>query len=421
MAEENSAVKEITVIGAGIVGIVTAIYLQREGHRVTVVDRQSPGEGTSFGNAGSVAPGSIVPVAMPGTLKQVPKWLSDPLGPLTLSWRQLPFMLPWFLHFQRACNPDRVQRAAAVLRSLNAPSVDAYVDLLGAAGAPELLRHEGMLHVYKTEAGFKASAFGRRLRADNGCVMELVDADKIRELAPGLSPGYRWGFNLLDNAHVRSPQGVVQALAAHFKDKGGTLIRANVTDIRCDAGAGVQLHTDDVVLTAECVVIAAGYASAKLAAKLGTKVLLAPERGYHIEIPGAVTAQHCPVTDGESRFVATPMAGGLRIAGTSEFQAADAAPNWARAETLAKLAEGMFPGIKVENYSRWMGVRPSTPDSSPVIGRSPRHRQVLFAFGHGHWGLMSAPVTGQLVADLVAERTPRIDLSPFRPERFSLY
>ena len=185
-------------------------------------------------------------------------------------------------------------------------------------------------------------------------------------------------------------------------------------------GNRVQLHTNDVTLTAECVVISAGYASAQLAAKLGTRVLLAPERGYHIEIPGAVTEQHCPVTDGESRFVATPMAGGLRIAGTSEFQAADAAPNWARAETLAKLAEGMFPGIKVENYSRWMGVRPSTPDSMPIIGRSPRHQQVVFAFGNGHWGLMAAPATGQLVADIVAERTPRIDLSPFRPERFSL-
>jgi D-amino-acid dehydrogenase len=412
--------KEITVVGAGIVGIVTAIYLQREGHRVTVVDRQAPGEGTSFGNAGSVAPGSIIPVAMPGTLKQVPKWLSDPLGPLSLSWRQLPFMLPWFLHFQRACNADRVRRGAAILRSLNAPAVEAYADLLAAAGAPELLRREGMLHVYKTEAGFKASAFGRQLRTDNGCVVELVDADRIRELAPGISPGYRWGFNLPDNAHVHSPLLVVQALAELLKRNGGTIIRAKVTDIECDVGGGVSLRTDGMSLSAECVVIAAGYASGKLAAKLGTHVPLAPERGYHIEIPGAGMTQHGPVTDGEARFVATPMAGGLRIAGTSEFQAADAAPNWARAETLATLAEKMFPGMRAVNYSRWMGVRPSTPDSTPVIGRSSRHKQVLFAFGHGHWGLMAAPVTGQLVADLVADRAPRIDPSPFRPERFRL-
>lgn len=411
--------KEVTVIGAGIVGIVAAVSLQREGHKVTVVDRQAPGEGTSFGNAGSLAPGSIIPVAMPGTLQQVPKWLSDPLGPLSLSWRQLPFMLPWFLHFQRACNADRVRRGAAILRSLNAPSVEAYAGLLAAAGAPELLRREGMLHVYKTEAGFRGSAFGRQLRLDNGCAMELVDADKIRELAPGIASGYRWGFYLPDNAHVRSPLRVVQALAGHFQRTGGTLIRADVRDIEGDAG-GVKLRTSGGSLSSEYVVIAAGFASGKLAAKLGTRIPLAPERGYHIEIPGAAPAQHCPVTDGESRFVATPMAGGLRIAGTSEFQSPDAPPNWARAETLATLAEKLFPGMQAVNYSRWMGVRPSTPDSSPVIGRSPRHRQVLFAFGHGHWGLMAAPVTGQLVADLVADRAPRIDLSPFRPERFRL-
>ena len=411
--------KEITIVGAGIVGIVSAIYLQREGHQVTVVDRQAPGEGTSFGNAGSVAPGSIIPVAMPGTLRQVPKWLSDPLGPLSLSWRQLPFMLPWFWHFQRACNADQVRRSAANLRVLNAPGIDAYADLLAAAGAPELLRREGMLHVYKTEAGFKGSAFGRRLRLDNGCAVELVDADGIRALSPGIAPAYRWGFHLPDNAHVRSPLRVVQVLAEHFGRKGGKMVRAEVTDIRCETG-GVNLHTDRTVLSAESVVIAAGYASGRLAARMGNRVPLAPERGYHIEIPAAKPAQQCPVTDGESRFVATPMAGGLRIAGTSEFQAADAAPNWARAEALATLAENLFPGLRAENYSRWMGVRPSTPDSMPVIGRSPRHPALLFAFGHGHWGLMAAPATGQLIADLVAGRPPRLDITPFRPDRFRI-
>lgn len=412
------SLREVTVVGAGIIGIATAIYLQREGHRVTVIDRQAPGEGTSFGNAGSIAPSSIVPIALPGTLKHVPKWLRDPLGPLTLSWRQLPFLLPWFLHFQRACRLDRAQRAASILRSLNGPAVDAYTELLAAAGAPELLRREGMLHVYKTENGFNASAFGRKLRTENGCVVELVDAEKIRELAPGLAPEYRWGFYLPDNAHVRNPSRVVKVLAEYFTRNGGTLVHATVTDIKCDTNGPVALETDAGPRSAEYVVIAAGFASGRLAARLGTRVPLAPERGYHIEIPGAAPAQKCPVTDGGARFVATPMEGGLRIAGTSEFRAADAPPNWARAAALATLATKMFPGMKAVDYTRWMGTRPSTPDSAPVIGRSPRHKQVLFAFGHGHWGLMAAPATGQLIADLIAARTPRIDITPFRTERF---
>jgi D-amino-acid dehydrogenase len=413
----NSA--KLTVIGAGIVGIVTAIYLQREGHHVTVIDRQAPGEGASFGNAGSIAPSSIVPTALPGTLRQVPKWLLDPLGPLTISWRQLPLMLPWFLHFRRACSPVRAQHAAANLRSLNKPAVDAYADLLAAAGAPELLQREGMLHVYKTQAGFNASAFGRKLRAENGCAVELVDAIKIRELSPEISSAYRWGFYLPDNAHVRNPLRVTRVLAGHFIRNGGMLERASVRSINCNSHGSITLDTDAGTQTAECVVIAAGFASAKLAARLGTRIPLAPERGYHIEIPGAAPRQQCPITDGGSRFVATPMEGGLRIAGTSEFQAVDALPNWDRAQALATLASKMFPGLRVDHYTRWMGVRPSTPDSAPVIGRSSRHKRVLFAFGHGHWGLMAAPATGQLIADLVAERMPRIDITPFRPERFA--
>lgn len=413
----NSA--KLTVIGAGIVGIATAIYLQREGHRVKVIDRQAPGEGASFGNAGSIAPSSIVPTALPGTLRQVPKWLLDPLGPLTISWRQLPLMLPWFLHFRRACSPARAQRAAANLRSLNKPAVDAYADLLATAGAPELLQREGMLHVYKTQAGFNASAFGRKLRAENGCAVELVDAIKIRELSPEISSDYRWGFYLPDNAHVRNPLRVTRVLAEHFIRNGGMLERNSVRNIRCNSHDIVKLETDTGIQTAECVVIAAGFASAKLAASLGTRIPLAPERGYHIEIPGAAPQQQCPVTDGGSRFVATPMEGGLRIAGTSEFQAVDALPNWDRAQALVTLASKMFPGLRADHYTRWMGVRPSTPDSAPVIGRSPRHKRVLFAFGHGHWGLMAAPATGQLIADLVAERMPRIDITPFRPERFA--
>ncbi|MCW5605349.1 MAG: FAD-dependent oxidoreductase, partial [Burkholderiales bacterium] len=330
--------KEITIVGAGIVGVMTAIYLQREGCRVTVIDRQAPGEGTSFGNAGSIAPSSIIPIAVPGTLRQVPKWLRDPLGPLTLSWRQLPFLLPWFLHFRRACRPDRARRTAATLRSLNGPAVDAYAELLAAAGVPELLRHEGMLHVYRTEAGFNASASGRKLRADNGCTVEVVDTERIRELVPSLSPDYRWGFYLPDNAHVRNPSRVVKALAALFERNGGTLVRAMVMDLECHANGTVVIETDAGRETAECAVIAAGYASTRLAARLGTRIPRAPERGYHIEIPGAAPEQKCPVTDGGSRFVATPMEGGLRIAGTSEFRAADAPPNWKRAEILAKLA-----------------------------------------------------------------------------------
>ena len=411
---------DVTVIGAGAIGIVSALMLRREGHRVTVIDRQAPGEGASFGNAGSLAPSSIVPIALPGTIRQVPKWLRDPLGPLTLSWQQLPKMLPWFLHFNRACGEDRARRAATLLRAMNTPSIEGYAELLAEAGASDLLRRQGMLHVYRREASFNGSAFGRELRRDNGCEFEIVDADRIHALAPGLSKEYRYGFFLPDNAHLAGPGNVVKALAAHLQRIGGVIEQAEVTAIR-GAGEGVTLEVGGRTRQADIVVLAAGHASGRFAAQVGTHVPLAPERGYHIQIPGAEPGLHCPVTDGEGRFVATPMAGGLRFAGTSEFQAAGAPPNWDRAEILAKQAKSMFPGLEVKNYSRWMGVRPSTPDSAPVIGRSPLHPGVLFAFGHGHWGLMAAPATGRIVSDLVAGRTPKIDPAPFSAERFGWF
>lgn len=419
-AIDSSATREVTVVGAGIIGIVTAVHLQREGHRVTVVDRDDPGNGASFGNAGSIAPSSILPMAMPGVLRNLPNWLRDPLGPLTISWRLLPRLLPWFLHFRRACDPARARRAASALRALNAAAVEAYAELLAAAGAPELLRREGMLHVYRSEGGFAASAFGRQLRMDNGCAVEVADSHRIRELAPGLSPAYRWGFYLPDNAHVRNPARVVEVLARHFADNGGRIERAHVKGFTMDANGPVALQTDAGAVPVGHVVLAAGHASGALASKAGTRVPLAPERGYHIEIPQARPLQHCPVTDGEARCVATPMEGGLRIAGTSEFNAAQAPPDWARAEALARNAAAMFPGLQTAGHGRWMGVRPSTPDSAPVIGRSPVYRRLYFAFGHGHWGLMAAPATARILADLVAGRTPAIDIAPFRPDRFSL-
>ena len=409
--------KDITIIGAGIVGVATGIYLQRDGHRVTIVDKGDPGQGTSFGNAGSIAPSSIIPFAVPGVLKNVPKWITDPLGPLTLSWRQLPSLLPWFLHFRSACTRERAQRGAKALRSINGPSLENYKALLASVGASDLLRHDGMLHVYRTESSFAGSAFARELRNENAAEIEIVDAARIHDIEPALADDYRYGFFLRDNGHVRSPWRVVDVLAKHFVAQGGTLVKANVDGISVTNGA-VSLSTDAGEVSGDYAVVAAGAASPRFVRWLGVTVPVAPERGYHIEIPEPRVNLRVPVTDADGKFVAAPIEGGIRLAGTSEFRRSDAPPNWQRAEALATLAPTLLPGINEAGYSRWMGTRPSTPDSLPVIGRAPQSERVLLAFGHGHFGLMSAPATGQVISDIVAGRTPRIDIEPFRPDRF---
>jgi D-amino-acid dehydrogenase len=408
----------VTIVGAGIVGVATAIYLQREGHKVTLVERADPGEAASQGNAGSLAPGSIIPLALPGTMRQVPGWILDPLGPLSFAWSQVPALIPWLLHFRRACTAGQVARSATAMRSLNRESVDTYSDLLGAAGAPDLMRRDGMLHAYRTERGFDGSAYARKLRTDNGAALQVVDAAEIRRLEPQLSQEYRWGFLLPEGGHVRDPLKVVQALVHHFAANGGTVVRAEVRNFATARDRVSALVTSEGSMPVDQVVIAAGIWSRGLLAQLGLRVPVAPERGYHVQIPAPGVGPRSPVTDGENRFVATPMLGGLRIAGTSEFSALDTPPNWKRAEVLARLAGGMFPGLNLDGYSRWSGFRPSTPDSLPVIGRSPRHSGVFLALGHGHWGLMAAPATGQVIADLVAGRPPRLDITPFQPDRF---
>ena len=410
---------EITIIGAGIVGIATAIYLQRDGHRVVVVDKGDPGRATSYGNAGSIAPSSIIPMALPGTLKNVPKWITDPLGPLTLSWRRVPSLLPWFWHFRNACTKEAASRGARALRSLNGPSLESYRALLASAGAPDLLRHDGMLHVYRTEAGFAGSAFARQLRTDYAGEVEIVDAARIHDLEPALASAYRLGFFLRDNGHVRSPLRVVQVLARHFTDGGGTLVRATVEGLKLDGDAPVALRTDRGDMPVDRVVISAGAWSQPLAKQVGVRAPLAHERGYHVEIADPGIDMRLPVTDGEGKFVATPMEGGIRIAGTSEFSRADAPANWARTQALAKLGARLLPDLKVDRYEQWMGTRPSIPDSLPIVGRAPRSDRVYLAYGHGHFGLMAAPATGQVISDLVAGRAPRIDIAPFRPDRFT--
>jgi D-amino-acid dehydrogenase len=409
---------DITILGAGIVGVATGIYLQREGHKVTLVDRGPPGEGTSFGNAGSLAPGSIIPLALPGTFQQVPKWILHPLGPLSLSWRQIPSLAPWLFHFARACNAETVERSATAMRTLNGPCVDLYVDLLAAAGASDLLIRNGGMMVYRSECAFDNSAYVRKVRTDHGVKVEILDAAAIRRLEPALSPDYRWGFLLPEGGFVRNPLRTVQALLKHFLADDGTLVKATVHDLQVGKDGVQALLTDQGKMPVDRLVIAAGVWSRPFAARVGVRAPMTSERGYHIEIadPG-VSVQH-QVSDAEGRFSATPMEGGLRVTGTSEFSGLNAAPKWARTDALVRLIPTMLPGVKADRYTRWTGHRPSTPDGRPIVSVAPGHPRVFLAYGHGHWGLMAAPATGQVIADLVAGRPPRIDISPFSPARF---
>lgn len=410
--------RSITVFGAGIVGLCCASYLQRDGHQVTIVDRGEPGEATSFGNAGILSPGSCVPMAVPGVLKKLPGWLADPLGPLTLRPGHLPSMFPWFLHFLKASRPERVEAGADALHRMLVQTFDAYAPLLKAAGVEDIVRRPGYLVVYESDAAFQSDQLAWRLRRDRGVEFDVLDGPGLRRLEPALGPQYVRGTYILDQGYVASPLRLSQALASRFLANGGRIERREVLDVEIGPDGPTALLTDGGRMPFETLVLAAGVHSGKFAERLGERVLLEAERGYHVQFADPGIELSRPIMAAERKFFATPMEMGVRIAGTTEFAGLDRPANMGRARVLLENAKRLFPGIRTEAYSDWMGQRPSTPDYIPIVSASTRYPNVFHAFGHGHLGLVGGAPSGRIIADLVAGRKPAIDISPYRIDRF---
>lgn len=413
---------QVVTVGGGIIGVCAASWLLREGFEVTIVDPGKIAHGATYGNAGCFNPSSVVPMSMPGNLLKVPGWLLDPLGPLSIRWRYLPWIAPWLIEFLRAGTRAKVAEQARALGALLRDSVGAYRPLVANAGAGALIRQDGHLMVYPGRTEFEADAAAWRLREANGIAYTVLEDEALWELEPALSRSNRLGVLLPSNGHTVDPSRFVTCLAEAFVRDGGHILEARVQafDFQGDRLRGVL--TDRGTIAADRAVIAAGAHSKPLAALLGDAVPLDTERGYHVVVRDPEAMPRIPVMDTSGKFVATPMQSGLRLAGTVEFAGLYAAPNWQRAHNLLTLARRLFPALAAEHgeerLSLWMGFRPSMPDSLPVIGPARRSRDIVYAFGHGHVGMAAGAHTGLLVADLLAGRSPRISLEPFSARRF---
>jgi glycine/D-amino acid oxidase-like deaminating enzyme len=420
MAESGG--RRVAVIGAGIVGVCAASWLQRDGHSVLLIEPGNPGEGASFGNAGCFNGSSVTPVAMPGVLRNVPKWLMDPLGPLSLRWSYLPSIMPYLFRFIRASAPEKVQAQARALRPLIAPTVPLVRELAREAGADALIHQRGHLYVYRSDESLAKDGLAWALRRENGVEVDEFDADELRQLEPSLSREYVRGLLVRENGHTSNPFGLVSALVQHFRRQGGEIVRARALGFRLDGRRLAAIRTGAGELPADAAVVCAGAYSKPLAAALGDKVPLETERGYHLMIRDPEVMPRLPTADADGKFVAVPMDTGLRFAGTVELAGLDAPPDWRRARMLLEQGRRMLPGLAAshaeERISVWMGHRPSLPDSLPVLGPSSASPDVIYAFGHGHVGMTAAPMTGRIVADLIAGRLAPIDIAPFAPDRF---
>ena len=418
-AEGNGGPRQVAVIGAGIIGICCALYLQRDGHQVTVLDPQPPGEGCSRGNSGIFALVHCVPDSTPGLVWQVPGMMLDPLGPLIVRPSYLLKALPWLLRFLAASRRGPFEAGFAALYAMTQHALVAYQPLVESAGAQDMVRKQGWLLVFESDESFaKEKPYKVDMSSRAGIRLEVLDGKGARELEPALSPSIRHGVFYPEVAHSTDPFRFVQVLAEDFRRKGGTILAERVTGFEMGPRGPTVVHTEAGRHTPDSVVLAAGAYSKPLARMLGSRIPLDTERGYHAMLPDPRVSLKVPVMSGDFHCALTPMAEGLRVGGSVEFAGVHAAPNYARVDKLVSVGHRVLPGLNDAGHTRWMGCRPSLPDSLPVVSRSPRYPNVYFAFGHGQVGLTNAGITGKLIAELMAGRPTTIDTTPYRADRF---
>ena len=410
-----------TIIGAGIIGMSTAAFLQRAGFSITVIDRVPPGEGCSFGNAGGIAFAEITPAIHHRMLLKIPGWLMNPLGPLTIRWSYLPKALPWFLAAGQNALPHRVRATIEARANLAMRSVADFEALLKPADAARLIRYQDTLRLYDDEQQYAAEAAERATKKAYGFEMKRISGDEVRELEPAVGRNVHSGVFHGGWYFVTNPEQVVKSIAADVMRNGGTIMADEVLALERSGNEIKHVRLKERgSQQVDRLVICAGAYSHLLTKQLGERILLEAERGYHMVLPNSGVALSRSLTYARIPGAATPMEMGLRLAGTDEFAGLDAAPNYARADALWKVFKTVLPGLREPDAqtTRWMGRRPGTPDSLPVIGPSKTATNVWYGFGHGHMGLTWGPTTGRLISELMTGVQSNIELSPFRADRF---
>ncbi|MHA7775422.1 NAD(P)/FAD-dependent oxidoreductase [Roseibium sp. M-1] len=414
----DDRVQDIIVIGAGIIGISSALALQARGQQVLVLDRQSETPRASEMNAGAFAFTDIVPLATPGIMRKAPKWLLDPLGPLSIPPAYALKIAPWMLRFWRASWPDKYQASMTAQAALMALSQQALARQVSDTAGDSLIQAEGQLQLYEGEREYRASLPGWELRRKHGIRYELLESpEAIAAIQPGLDPRFTHAAFTPDWTNTCDPARWLKHLADVFLERGGRMERADVTGLK-PATDVVDVEAAGNTWKARQVVVASGAWSHHLARTVGDRIPLETERGYNTTLPEGAFPLKTHLTFSGHGFVVTRINGGVRVGGAVELGGLHLPPNYKRAEILLDKAKRFLPGLKAGGGRQWMGFRPSMPDSLPVIDRSPSDRRIVYAFGHGHLGLTQSAGTAELVASLVTNAKTPIDLSAFSARRF---
>ncbi len=408
----------VVVIGAGIVGLCTAYYVSKAGFKVTIIDPEEIASQCSSGNAGAISGGAVAPLAMPGAFGSALRMLFDPAGPLHLPATYLLEAAPWLVKFIASSTPERVAKIASALHDLLQDSMPMHQELAREIGCDHLLQRNGQLHLYPSSAALQKDAASWNLKRTHGLKMIQIGGADIRAMEPVISSQYDCGYFLPDQGWIAEPSLYASAIAAALNKQGVTFIREKVQRLETQTDGKWQVQTDGRVHFASHVVVAAGAWSAQLLRPLGMHIPLETQRGYHVQFsdPNITVSRTVALVD--RKVFITPMACGLRAAGTVEFGGLKRPANERRANLLSQHVKAGLPGLDISHPTTWMGHRPCLPDSMPVIGPAPGHPGLWCAFGHGHLGMTSSVHTGRLVADAIKGQANTPLLDPFSASRF---
>lgn len=408
--------QKIIVVGAGICGLASAIWLRRAGHDVTLIDKDGPGAGASFGNAGLLAEWAIAPTSGPGIGWTGLKYLVSRDAPLSLQYSQLPRLAPWLVQFLRNSSDARTREISAALSHLLHDSVDQHRALARGTRAERWITSSDFAWAYADRAAYHADAYIWELRRSAGYAPEIIEGPAVQEVEPMLGPSTTCLVRLKGHGHIANPGAYMADLAQVFQDEGGALRQAEMRDVTLVAGKITQIVTDHGPLSCDAAVLAAGIWSEPLARKLGLRVPLVAERGFHLEFKNPSAMPRMPLMMTAGKFAVTPMEHGLRCAGMVELGGTSPTLSRGPLNLLRRNVAWMFPGLDYDSVEEWMGFRPSTPDALPLIGEMGASG-VFAAFGHQHVGLTGGAKTGRWVADMIAGRG-NAELGAFDANRF---
>ncbi len=408
--------KKIAIVGAGIVGISSGIYLAKRGCDVTLIDKDFKGKPASYGNASWLSSPSITPVLMPGMVKKIPKLIFSKDGPLFLRFPGFIKIIPFLLKYLTYANKNKVEHISKNLAYLLKDSVNEHKQLAEGTNATKWIEDSPFLFIYKNKNDFINDEYTWSLRKKHGFKLIEVEQEELRSLVPGLSSEYKFAIKIDNLGYISNSQNYLDDLLDGFKSLGGKLIQDEVLDIS-EKEDLVQVVGREKSVLVEDIIISSGVYSDKFAKKFGVKVPIQSERGYHLELHETDIKLKYPIMNGYLKLAITPRPTGIRFAGLVEFGSLNSNPNPKAFELLMRNANSMFPGIKFKTKQEWSGHRPSTVDSLPIIGSSSVNKKIHFGYGHHHIGLTGGPKTGKILSKTILRDNEKLDIESFNPSR----